>query len=366
MLSEKNQYLRRILRLFIIPKIYIYNVPWDECKKNKFLVFYDFIYIYFILKYSPYNYGPCRLWEKNRKEWFSYYGSIYEPYQRKKIRKKIQPEKYKYIFDNKIITYQKLHNLDIEFPKCFCTVDKENIKEKIYYIFDNENVSKLIFKPVSGKGGKNIFVVSKSEQGSIFISQKNDEKIDIDKFELKEKSILQEFIKQDKEMGKIYQHSVNTVRLVTFLSHTGKVIIVGAIVRFGISGNIVDNISQGGIAVGVDTSSGRLYSIGYDLIGRNYYNHPNTKVIFEGISIPFWAEVLSIANKVQEYFHFYSLIGIDIAISHSGPVVVELNSSPDLVGIERCCGPILKNKELFDTFKYFDLFINKKQAHLYE
>ena len=54
-------------------------VNWDECDRNKILVCYDHLYIFFALKYFPDNYTSCRLWEKPRSEWKYYYGRGYDP-----------------------------------------------------------------------------------------------------------------------------------------------------------------------------------------------------------------------------------------------------------------------------------------------
>ena len=86
-------YVRRFLRFLALPYCFS-KVNWKECTKTKTQVAFDFLYIFFRLKYFPDNYSPCRLWEKNRAEWAYYYGSNYDPYQRRQLRKVVQPAAY--------------------------------------------------------------------------------------------------------------------------------------------------------------------------------------------------------------------------------------------------------------------------------
>ena len=69
--------------------------------------------------------------------------------------------------------------------------------------------------------------------------------------------IVQEPIQQSKEMCKLNPTSVNTVRMMSFLSKDGNVKIYSAVVRMGINNAVVDNASSGGITCGVE-SDGRL------------------------------------------------------------------------------------------------------------
>ena len=57
--------------------------------------------------------------------------------------------------------------------------------------------------------------------------------------------------------------------------------------------------------------------------------------MIEGRSLPFWEEVKSVAVRAHRAFNDRKLIGWDIAILDSGPIVVEGNSSADLDILQR-------------------------------
>lgn len=183
-------------------------------------------------------------------------------------------------------------------------------------------------------------------------------KILLSDFVLKEHSVIQKYIDQHQALSEI-SPSTNTIRIVTLLTKDHNVLIIGAVLRFGIGNSYVDNISIGGIAAGIDIKHGILKSTAYDSKGRIYETHPTSGVRFDYFQIPYWHEVLDLANKIQLSFPFYKLLGSDIAITKIGPVIIELNGAHDNVGLEQKCVPILTDKSVRAEFEKYDLLINK-------
>ena len=123
MLSETHPYIRRIIRFCLLPYCYFKLVPWHECTRSRINVLKDLLYIFFVLKYYPDNYGPCRLWEKDKSEWSFYYGSSYDPYQRQKLRKFVQRYDYRILYEDKELWQQFAKGLHIALPPYFGVID---------------------------------------------------------------------------------------------------------------------------------------------------------------------------------------------------------------------------------------------------
>jgi len=350
-------YFRRFLRFLALPYCYFRLVNWDECKASKLQVLKDLFYIFFALKYFPDNYSLCRLWEKDRSEWIYYYGSIYGPYQRGRLRKKVQRKEYEIIFQDKNICYKLCQASDLPLPRQYGIIEPfGDYKKFIKSIFDKNKIAQLMVKPISGKGGKGI-VLAYIENRRIFI-QSGPEKIPIDDFVFTETSVAQEFVIQHPSLSEI-SPSVNTIRIVTLLTIDSQVLIIGALMRFGIDKAYIDNTSSGGVAAGINLDSGTLKDVAYDNKSRIYSAHPTSKFIFKGYCIPYWEEVHLLAQKIQKEFSFYKLLGSDIAITAKGPVVIEINGAHDNVGLEQKCGPILSDRIVRYEFKRHNLLINK-------
>ncbi len=362
MLAESHPLIRRFLRFLALPYFCFVNVSCKECTATKVQVLKDSLYIFFKLKYSPDNYSLCRLWEKPHKEWSYYYGSIYDPYQRGKLRRAVLPKKYGLLYDNKEICYELCVAKRIPLPVQYGVVDDRTFKILIRDIFRIQPSKRVIVKPVDGRGGKDIFVISLIA-GKIYV-QGEKCKLLFKDFVLKARSVVQEYIEQHDEVSR-FSSSVNTIRIITLLSKVGSVIFLGAFMRFGVSNSFVDNTSQGGVKVGIDMKTGTLKGTACDFKSRVYELHPTTGVMFEGFKIPFWNQVLQLATKVQKELPYSKLMGQDIAIGPSGPILIEINPDYDNVGLEQACGPILKDRRVQEEFKRYGLLINRFQKNLF-
>jgi glutathione synthase/RimK-type ligase-like ATP-grasp enzyme len=353
-------YLRRILRFLALPYCFS-RVNWQECTKSKFQVAKDFVFIFFSLKYFPDNYSPCRLWEKSRAEWIYYYGSNYDPYQRRRLRKAVQPAAYEILFQDKVVSEMLCNANQIPTPKVVrIAVDGESI-ESVAKDLRIQGLDQLIFKPRCGKGGGGI-VCTKFQDGVVQAISGGRE-VSTANLNVQGEMVVQEFLKQHRDMNRV-SSSTNTIRVVTIRKKNGDVVVVGTYARFGIGSSKVDNLSQGGICVVANISSGLLGTSGFDRLSRVFEVHPTSGVVFNGYQIPLWDEVINLAKRVQNTFSFYQLLGMDIAIKDEGPVVIEINSGYDNIDLEQARGPILKDPEVYKAYKEYDLFINKYQRNL--
>lgn len=358
--SSGTPYIRRFFRFLALPYCF-YQVNWSECSRSKVKVAFDFIFIFFRLKYYPDNYSPCRLWEKSRSEWKYYYGSNYDPYQRRQLRKHVQPSMYEIVFQDKVISEMLCRSEDIASPEILKIVSKGESLENVALELAKKSISNLIFKPRSGKGGGGI-TCTQFEDGEVKAIRKGSV-VPLKEARAVSELIVQEFIVQNEDMSRI-SRSTNTIRAVTIKKKNDEILIIGTYARFGVGASKVDNLSQGGICVSVDVESGRLSDTGFDRLSHRFERHPTSGVLFRGYQIPQWEEVIGLAKRVQESFEFYPLLGMDIAITTEGPMVIEINSGYDNVDLEQARGPILKNPDVYKAFKEYNLLINKFQKNL--
>lgn len=346
-------YVRRLIRMIALPYCFVCLINWKECKKSKLKVAYDLMYIFFRLKYYPFNYSLCRLWEKPRNEWKFYYGSNYEPYQRARLLKEVQRKEYAIIFDDKEICYEICRSYGLPLPEQYGCIDKsEDYRSRICAILETSANDILIIKPVRGAGGKDIVLAMKRE--GVITVRDGTRLYGLNEFELKHRCVVQKYLKQHKLLQNIAT-TFNTIRIVTMLSRDCDVLLVGAFIRFGVDSSYVDNLCSGGIAVGVDIASGKLSRIAYDFNSQHYECHPSSGVVFSGISIPFWREIVALAEKTQKCFKYYKLLGLDIGVTEDGPVLIEINPAHDNIALEQNCGPILKNKAVLRAYQEYEL-----------
>ncbi len=361
--THSKPYIRRFIRLIALPYYYCVGVNWKECNKSKYQVVKDLCYIFFKLKYYPDNYSACRLFEKERSQWHKYYGSNYNPYQKARLSRFLQPVEYEIIFEDKEVCWQMCKGMDFPVPDTYGSVDTyENYHQIIRDTMKDNSLNEMIVKPVRGSAGQGV-VKLQNENGKIVVRDKF-KIFSLDTFKLTEKSLLQKVVLQDPEISNIARFSINTIRVITMITSSGEIIILGSTMRFGIGDAHIDNWSAGGIAVGVDVKKGQLKAVAFDKRGAEFRQHPESNIIFEGYSIPCWSGVVALSKKVQDHFKYFKLLGMDIALSENGPVIIEINACPDFVFQEQTSGPLLEDGKTAKAFKEYGLLINKYQKRI--
>jgi hypothetical protein len=343
-------YFRQLLRFLALPYCLTSSVDWNECPRSWPSVAADMLYIFFRLGYYPDNYGKCRLWEIPRSDWRWYYGSGYNPFQRARLSRKVQRPAYKIMFHDKQVAQLLAESLGIRMPGCRGYIESgRTIQEFLTELARRYGTSgELIIKPVLGKAGRSVYKAV-LDDGQVRVYGREGELV-VRPIAVKERFIVQDLISQHPGMARFSDQSLNTLRMLTLLGHDEESLLLAAFARFGVGPSVVDNWSAGGIAVGIEPGEGKLRPLGFDKRGRATTRHPTSGVVFEGLAVPFWREAVAFARRIQSLFPFYGMLGLDVAITQTGPVLVEINPSPDLVLQEQTSGPLFRNPRVLLEF----------------
>lgn len=192
-------------------------------------------------------------------------------------------------------------------------VEFRNTREE-YEAFARKH-SRAILKPLSLSGGHGIEVVdTHALPGGQTLFEYCKEK----------RMLAEELISNHPDMARMNPTSLNTLRVMVKGAE-----LVGVIFRFGVGGSTVDNASSGGIYAEVDTQVGAVISCGIDYTGATFVKHPDTNVLIPGFQIPMWDRVVEFAKKAAEALPGIVIHGLDIAITESGPTLIEVNSRPE-------------------------------------
>lgn len=218
---------------------------------------------------------------------------------------------------------------------------KKYYKRDLVYIKDEKDYKKfemfcmkykeVVKKPVDSSLGK----------GIEFINTKDKNLKDLFKsiLQVNNEFILEEPIKQSKEMAKLHSESVNTVRVIPYLNDDGTITIHYPFLKIGQNGSFVDNAGAGGIIAAVNAINGKVISDGMDEALNIYKKHPNTKVKIKGLQLPDWDGLISLATKLVKENPNARYVGWDFAHTSKGWIVVEGNGKTMFV-----CQQITFNK----------------------
>ena len=144
--------------------------------------------------------------------------------------------------------------------------------------------------------------------------------------------LIEAFLDQHPDLAWFNETSVNTLRLLVYARPGERAHVVGAYLRIGRQGAIVDNHGAGGILAGVDLATGRV-GIAYDTAHEPHTHHPDTGRPIEGRVLPYWAESKALAERTLDAFPMMRFAGFDVAVTPTGPAVIEINNFPGTDGV---------------------------------
>lgn len=139
--------------------------------------------------------------------------------------------------------------------------------------------------------------------------------------------LVEEAICQHPEMNRLCPESVNTIRVVTLVVE-GEAKFVYALLRMGSGRSHVDNISSGGMYTLVGEDGELSFPAFCDKTGLYYDTHPATGTAFAGFRVPCFREAVEMCCQAAMTEPRLGYIGWDVAVTPTGPVLVEGNNLP--------------------------------------
>ena len=191
------------------------------------------------------------------------------------------------------------------------------------------NSERIIYKPLDGNRGRGVEAFDISEENAQEVYEM------ISGFP---EGVVEQYVVQHHELSDLAPSSVNTVRIVSVSSETQPVTndgkhmdIAYAALRIGGGESIVDNFHSGGMVAAIDPENGKLVTDAADMQGNVFSRHPLTGKTIKGFTVPFFSEAVDMVKQAYQESHIEGYIGWDIAITETGPVLIEINLRPGAV-----------------------------------
>lgn len=136
--------------------------------------------------------------------------------------------------------------------------------------------------------------------------------------------VIQKRIKCHDSIEKIYPHSVNTFRIMTYIWKS-EICVAPVIMRIGQGGANVDNAHAGGMFIAID-ADGSLHDKAFTEFNLTFEEHPDTHLTYKGYKIPLFPNVLKAAIKCHSFIPQVGCINWDFTIDEMGnPILIEAN-----------------------------------------
>lgn len=227
------------------------------------------------------------------------------------IIKKYNDKNYSHIFNDKVEfnnTFSEYINRD------WLDMRTADIDEFKKFVTKNPVI---IAKPFDGEGGNGVEKYS--------ISSDSDITEVYNQIKSKKQYLVEEFVKQHKDLNELYAKSVNTMRMFTFCKD-GEGHFLEAVLKIG-NGGVIDNFSNGSMYTFVD-DNGVVTVPAIDKNDTLYTKHPITEKDIIGFKVPMFDEAVELVKKASTVIPQVAYVGWDVAISEDGPVIIEGNCFP--------------------------------------
>ncbi len=265
--------------------------------------------------------------------------------------------KWKFIPKYNLKTYSVVGNkgyLDYYFPGASPTLvskregnwylREEVVSESAAWNFIGTNIGNgLVFKSGDGMQGKSVYIFEdfRSENYK-YMREKADNFKTL---------CVQTFIRQHQSLGRYHRSSLNSIRILTFCDNN-QVRYISALVRFGVSGSVVDNRHQGGIGV-IIRDDGTAHETA---MGRNfcrYGYHPTSKLEFKDLVVPEFERIISTAKSLHSKVPYLGMVGWDFAVDQTNKIwLLESNVKAPETGVHQIYnGPIFRDELLTTVYK---------------
>ncbi len=256
------------------------------------------------------------------------------------------PRKYFDYANDKLLAKKSLEARRLRVPKTYLTISF------FYELVELEEALKrytsFVIKPAFGSGGNGIMVISAYEEGHwISVSGKRYTFKEIKKhiadiifgvysFSMNDTAIIEERIVQHSLVSELSPHGLADIRMINYKGNNVKAMLrIATIASDGRA-----NLHQGGIGVSIDLQSGR--TLAARIAKEDITHHPDTGRALLDVELPHWDEILHLCEEAAKAVPL-DYLGIDIALSDSGPVILEVNARPG-IEIQNVAGEGLREK----------------------
>jgi hypothetical protein len=145
--------------------------------------------------------------------------------------------------------------------------------------------------------------------------------------------IMQDWLVSHAAIRLINDTALNTMRIVTILNG-GEPEYLGGFQAFATHGESTDSWGRGSLYVGINVADNCLQEKGYYNLSlpdvSTAAQHPDTHIVFQGYKLPFLNEAIDLCLRAHRLLYFNFIIGWDVAVTDTGPVIIEANEKPGM------------------------------------
>lgn len=262
------------------------------------------------------------------------------------LQARVNPNRLDCLTEDKIIFYAYCHALGLPIPRLFGVANRpvgfsaegQPLRDKDdWKAFIADLPDEFVVKPSQGVYGRGVEIFRREERGFTGTSSGRPSLEDPSACFFAdpryESFVIQERLLPHPSLQELSgTPCVQTVRIVTDVDEQGGCRIPFAFLRVITGASVVDNFDggrTGNLLSGVDLTNGTL-SVSFGAapggIGMvRHTHHPRTGISFKDFQLPDWEAACALAARAAILFLPMRTLGWDIALTPSGPSIIEVN-----------------------------------------
>ena len=306
-MNKMKYIIRSIKKMNIKNMIKIAKKVAKKAHKLTIFIFIDMIYCGFKYGAGYYDYQEFEFYNLNKDERKTYLTRT----KNNLIIKKYNQKEYFHKLDNK----DEFNNIFKKYIKRDYLIINDNSFENFKEFISKHNP--IIVKPLDGEGGKGVEKYEIDEESNI--------KALFNTLLIRKQLLIEECVSQHDKINKLYADSVNTLRLFTFYDGKNSYVL-NSVFKIG-NGGVTDNFSSGSMYT-FTNDKGVVICPAIDQDDNYYENHPITNERILGFEVPMYNKACNLVKEAAKVVKEVKYIGWDVAITPTGPVIIEGNSYP--------------------------------------
>ncbi len=263
-------------------------------------------------------------------------------------QRRFNPQQWACLVEDKAVFYAYCAALGLSTPKLYAVFDKPSgwtaagqvVSERAEWerFLENDLPQEFIVKPALGVYGQGLNLYRRTgdlfedQSGQTFSARSLYERLQTgSKYS---RFVIQERVLNHPEIQSLTDsRSLQTARIVTWLSKDGDIEIYHAFFKLILGKNVSDNFNSGrsgNMIVNIDPNTGELaapLAASPDGFGCKVVPvHPVTGINIPGTRLPHWSLARQLTDRAARLFLPLRTIGWDIALTADGPVLMEGNA----------------------------------------
>ncbi len=211
--------------------------------------------------------------------------------------------------------------------------DKQSLRD----FLSRSELYPLFGKPVEGQNSLGSIALTRYDASKGEVTTSDDTRASVDDLleeidaEYFAGYLFQEWLRPHPTLGALSNGRLASVRFITLRTEHGA-LIFRACLKVPAGNNVADNYWRAGnLLAQLDMESGKILRVtsGAGLQMQEHATHPDTNVPMVGFVHPQWEQMRTLALDGARLMRNVPLIGWDIACTDKGPMIVEMNESPD-------------------------------------